>query len=107
MHRSGTEAIRSQIQFSKREIPNITNSHDTKRTNGQPSEQLFPKNGRRTENNMNTRKVKRQRNSGTKNRHQRTTKNYRLGTSVMNNWVALTSFSCTTSPSDSEAVQNI
>ena len=45
---------------------------------GQPSEQLFPKrwplsNRNRTKNNMNTPKVKRHRNSDTKNRQQRTT----------------------------------
>ena len=40
MQRSGTEAIRTQIQPSKprREITNITNSQNTKRTYGQPSE---------------------------------------------------------------------
>ena len=45
MQRSGKEAIRTQIQPSKpiREITNITNSQNTKRTYGQPSEQLFPK----------------------------------------------------------------
>ena len=45
MQRSGTEAIRTQIQPSKpkREITKITNSQNTKRTYGQPSEQLFPK----------------------------------------------------------------
>ena len=49
MQRSGTEAIRIQIQPSKpkREITNITNSQNTKRTYGQPSEQLFPKLGLR------------------------------------------------------------
>ena len=43
MHRSGTEAVRTQIQTSKqnREIIKITNSQNTKRTYGQPSEQLF------------------------------------------------------------------
>ena len=47
MQRSGTEAIRTQIQPSKpkREIIDITNSQNTKRTYGQPSEQLFPKSG--------------------------------------------------------------
>ena len=47
MQRSGTEAIRKQIQPSKpkREITNNTNSHITKRTFGQPSEPLFPKIG--------------------------------------------------------------
>ena len=65
MQRSGIEAIRTQIQPSKpkREITNITNSQNTKRTYGQPSEQLFPKrwplrNRNRTKNNMNTHKVK-------------------------------------------------
>ena len=46
MQRSGTEAIRTQIQFSKPKqeiLTNITNSQNTKRTYGQPSEQLFPK----------------------------------------------------------------
>ena len=43
MQRSGTEAFRTQIQPSgpKQEITNITNSQSTKRTYGQPSEQLF------------------------------------------------------------------
>ena len=43
MQRSGTEAIRTQIQpsKSKREITNNTNSQNTKRRYGQPSEQLF------------------------------------------------------------------
>ena len=41
MQRSGTEAIRTQIQSTKpkRETTNITNSRNTKRTYGQPSEQ--------------------------------------------------------------------
>ena len=48
------------------------------RTYGQQSEQLFPKrwplsNPNRTKNNMNTRKVKRHRNSDTISRQQRTT----------------------------------
>ena len=45
MQRSGTEAIRTQIQPSKpkREITKITNSQNTKRIYGQPSEQLFSK----------------------------------------------------------------
>ena len=79
MQRSGTEATRTQIQPSKpkREITNITNSQNTKRTYGQPNEQLFPKrlplsNRNRTENNINTHKVKRHQNSDTKNRQQRT-----------------------------------
>ena len=45
MQRSGTKAIKTQIQPSKpkREITNITNSQSTKRTYGQPSEHQFPK----------------------------------------------------------------
>ena len=45
MQRQGTGAIRTQIQPSKpkREIIKITNSHNTKRTYGQPGEQPFPK----------------------------------------------------------------
>ena len=44
MQRSGTEAIRTLLKLSKskREITDITNSQNTKRTFGQPSEQLFP-----------------------------------------------------------------
>ena len=79
MQRSGTEAIRTKLQPSKpnREITNITNSQNTKRTYGQPSEQLFSKrwplsNRNRTKHNMNTCKVKRHQNSDTKNRQQRT-----------------------------------
>ena len=75
MQRSGTEAIRTQLQPSKpkREITNITNSQNTNITYDQPSEQLFAKrwplsNRNRTKNNINTRKVKRHRNSDTKNR---------------------------------------
>ena len=76
MQRSGTEAIRTQN--SKREINNITNSQNTKRTFGQPSEQLFPKwwplsNQNRTKNDMYTHKVKRHKNYDTKNRQQKTT----------------------------------
>ena len=80
MQRSGTEAIKTQIQPSKpkREITKITNSQNKKGTYGQPNEQLFPKrwplsNQNRTKNNINTRKVKRHRNSDTKNRQRRTT----------------------------------
>ena len=71
MQRSGTEAIRTQLQPSKpkREITNIKNSKKTKRTYGQPSEQCFISkrwplsNRNRTKHNMSTRKVKRHRNS--------------------------------------------
>ena len=73
MQRSGTEAISTQLQPSKpkREITIITNSQITKRTQGLPNEQLFPKgwplsNRNRTKTNMNTRKVKRHRNSDIK-----------------------------------------
>ena len=47
MQRPGTEANRTQIQPSKpkRETNKITNNQNTKRTYGQPSEQLFPKAG--------------------------------------------------------------
>ena len=46
MQRSGTEAIGTQIQIlkPKREITKITNSQSTKKTYGQPSEQLFSQN---------------------------------------------------------------
>ena len=64
MQRSGTEAIKTQLQSSKpkRDITNITNSKNTKITYGQPSEQLFPKRWplsirNRTKNNMNARKL--------------------------------------------------
>ena len=45
MQISGIEAIRIRIQppKPKREITKITKSQDTKRTYGQPSEQLFSK----------------------------------------------------------------
>ena len=42
MQRSRTEAIRTQIQ-PKRIITSITNSQNTKKTYGKPSEQLFTK----------------------------------------------------------------
>ena len=69
---------RTQLQPSKpkREITNLTNSQNTKRTYGQPSEQLFPKrwplsNRNLTKNNMNTLKVKRHRKSDTKKKQAR------------------------------------
>ena len=73
MRTSGTEATRSQIQASKPKRGIMI-----KRTYGQPSELIFSKrlslsNPNRTNNNMNTRKVKRHRNSKTKNRQQRIT----------------------------------
>ena len=89
MQRPATEAIRTLIQPSnpKREITKITNSQNTNRACGQPSKQLFPKrrqlsNPNRTKNNMNTHKVKRQRNSDKKRateNHNRTTALERLG----------------------------
>ena len=60
---------KNQPPKPKWEITNITNSLNTKRTFGQPSEQLFPKRwplsnrNRLKINNMNTHKVKRYRNS--------------------------------------------
>ena len=94
MQRSGTEAIRTQIQLSKpkREIAYITNSQNTKRTYGQPSEQLFPKrwplsNPNRATNNMNTLKVKRHRYPDTKNRQQNHNKTTALERPVMNYWL--------------------
>ena len=105
MQRSGTEAIRNQLQpsKSKREITNITNSQNTKRTYGQPSEQLFPKrwslsNRNRTKNNMNTRKVKRHRNSDIKTGNREQQQNYRLGTVSNELLGALTIFTATPHP---------
>ena len=73
MQISGTESIRTQLQPSKlkRKKTKTTNSQNTKRTYGQPSEQLFPKrwplsNQNRAKNNMETHKAKRHRNSDTK-----------------------------------------
>ena len=47
MQRSGTEAIRTKLQPSKpkREITNITNSQNTKRTYGNRVSSYFPKGG--------------------------------------------------------------
>ena len=91
MQRSGTEAIRTQIQPSKpkREITNITNRQNTKRTYGEPSKQLAISQKLATQqpnhikNNMNTHKVKRHRNSPkqAKENHNKTTT---LERSVMN-----------------------
>ena len=94
MQRSGTEAIRTQLQSPKpkREITDITNSQNIKSTYGQPSEQLFTKRWplskqNRTKNNMNTRKLKRHRNSDTKIGNREPQQNYRLAErSVMNYW---------------------
>ena len=79
--------MKLQIQPSKpkKEITKITNSQNTKRSYGQSSEQLFPKgrplsNPNRTKNNINTHKVKRHRNSHTKNSNREPQQNYRLGT---------------------------
>ena len=45
MQRPGTKRNRTKIKTYKQEweITKITNSQNTKRTYGQPSEQLFPK----------------------------------------------------------------
>ena len=45
MQRPGTEAIRTQssLQIQNGKMIEITNSQNTKRTYGKPSEQLFPK----------------------------------------------------------------
>ena len=87
MHKTGTEAIRTQIQTlkPKRDITKITNSQNTKITFGQPSEQLFPKrwplsNPNRTEKYMNAHKMKRHRKSVTKTGNREPQQNYRLGT---------------------------
>ena len=105
MQTPGTEAIRTQIQPLK--PGNIL-----KRAYGQPSEQLFHKrwpfsNPNRAENNMNTLKVKRHRNSDTKTGNREPQTNYRLGT-VSNDLLGFKTF-CTapTSPSVSEVVQKI
>ena len=73
MQRSWTEATRTQIQPSnpKQKITNITNSQNTKRTYGQPSEQPFSQKVASQQPkqiliNMNTHKVNRHRNSDTK-----------------------------------------
>ena len=121
MQRSGTEAIRTQIQPSKpkREITKITNSQNTKRTIGQPSEHLFLKrwqlsNPNRIKNDMNihVRKVKRHRNSDTKNRQKKTTKNlppWMVSIELLGGGGgrAQTGFTCKTSPSVSEVMQHI
>ena len=78
MQRSGTEAIRYQIQSSKP-------SQNTKGICVQPSGQLFSKrwplsNRSRTENNINTRKVNGHRNSVTKTGNSEPQQNYRHGT---------------------------
>ena len=43
MQKPGTEAMRTQIPKPKREITELTNGQNTKRTFGQPREHLFPK----------------------------------------------------------------
>ena len=93
MQRSGSEAIRTQSQPSKekREITHITNSKTSKRTNGQPSEQLFPirwplSNRNRTKNNMNTQKTKRHQKLTPEQATENHTKTTTLEQSVMNYW---------------------
>ena len=115
MKRLGTGAIRTQLQPSKpkRKITKITNSQNTNRTHGQPSEQLFPKrfplsNPNRTNNNINKHKVKRPRHSDNKNRQQRTTTELPPWNGQWINYFwALTSFTAPNSPSVFEVVQNI
>ena len=70
MQRSGTEAIRTQLQSPKpkREITDITNSQNAKRRYGQPSEQLFPNSWPHSNPNRTKNDTKRHRNSDTKNR---------------------------------------
>ena len=110
MQRSGTEGIRTQIQPSKpkQEITNITNNQSTKRTYGQPSEQLFPKRWPLSNRNRTKNKVKRHRNSDTKTGNREPKQNYRLGT-VSNELLGGLNMHTTapTSPSVSEMVQNI
>ena len=84
----GNGAIGTYIPTSnlKWEITKITNSQYTKKTYGQPSEQLFPKrwplsNPNRTKNNMNKQNLgKRHRNSDTKTDNIEPQQNCRLGT---------------------------
>ena len=72
MQRSGTEAIRTQIQPSKpkRKITKITNSQNTKRTRSSEcaaiSQKVATQQPKPNKNNMSRRKVKRYRNSDTK-----------------------------------------
>ena len=74
---------------TKTGITNITNSQNTKRTNGKPSEQLFPKrwplsNRNRTKNKLNTHK--RHRNSDTKTSNRDLQQTTALERSVTNHW---------------------
>ena len=87
MQRSGIEAIRTQIQPSKpkRETTKTTNSRNTKRRYGQPSEQLFPErwplsNPNRTKNNTNSHTVKRHRKPSTKTGNKEPQQNHRIET---------------------------
>ena len=90
---------------------NITNSQNTKRTYSQPSARQFrerwPHSNRNRTKNMNTHKVKHHRNSDTKKQvtENQTTALERSVMKIL--WVggALTSFTCTTSPSVSEVVK--
>ena len=108
MHRSGTEAIRAQTQPSKpkRKITKITNSQNTNRTYGQPSEKLFSK--RWPLSNPNRTKIIRTHVGDTsqKLRHKKqATEDHNqtsaVERSVMNYWWPST---CKTSPSVSEVV---
>ena len=83
MQISGTKAIRTNIKPSKpkRVITEITNSQNTKRTYGKPSEQLFPK--RLTLSNPNRTKKQYEHDTETltpKTGNRESQHNYRLGT---------------------------
>ena len=88
MQRPGIGAIRTHIPTSKPkwEITQTTISQNTKKTYGQPIEQLFPKrwplsHPNRTKNNMNKQNLgKRHRNSDTKTDNREPQQNCRLGT---------------------------
>ena len=87
MQRSGTVAIRTQIQplKPKREITNIQVVKIQNRTYSQPSEQLFPKrwplsDQNRTRNNMNTCKGNVTETLTPKTGNREPQQNYRLGT---------------------------
>ena len=86
MQRPGTEAIRNEIQpsITKQEITKITKSQ-YKENIRSTKRRLFPKrwplsNPNRTKKCMNTRKVKRHRNSDTKTDNREPQQIYRLGT---------------------------
>ena len=89
VQRSGTEVIRTQLQPSKRirEILKLVKIQREHMVN--PVSSYCPKGGHSAteteKNNMNTRKVKRHRNSDTKTCNREPQQSYRIGT-VMNYW---------------------